>query len=188
MARTKIDDADLLETLTGLFRDRGYEGASLSEIAAATGLQRASLYHRFPGGKQEMALAVLQHVHRRFGERILAPAWETGSPGARAKRVARELDAFYEGGWRSCLIESLSLASAADEVRLALEASIDACIESFSRLAKDAGHSPAAARRRGRDALVGLQGSLVVARVTQDPQVFQRFLRELPEQLTGNAR
>ena len=188
MARTKIDAADLLEALTGLFRDRGYEGSSLSDIAAATGLQRASLYHRFPGGKREMALAVLQHFQRRLRERVLAAAWESGAPGTRSKRMARELDGFYEGGKRNCPLESLSLACTSTDVRLALQATSDVCIEGFARLAKDAGHHPAAARRLGRDAFAALQGSLVVARISQDPQAFQRFLRELPGQLTENPR
>ena len=59
MASPKVHDEKLIERLTSVFRIYGYEGASLSRIAEATGLQRASLYHRFPGGKEEMAEAVL---------------------------------------------------------------------------------------------------------------------------------
>jgi len=51
----KITDAQLTDALTDVFRTYGYEGATLSRISEATGLQRASLYHRFPGGKEAMA-------------------------------------------------------------------------------------------------------------------------------------
>ena len=76
MSRTSaIDDGELIARLSGVFRDVGYEGATLSALAAATGLQKASLYHRYPGGKQQMADEVLAAA--------LACAylgWREGSP------------------------------------------------------------------------------------------------------------
>jgi AcrR family transcriptional regulator len=54
-----IEEDDLIGRLARVFREVGFEGASLSILAQATGLQRASLYHRFPGGKQQMAEEVL---------------------------------------------------------------------------------------------------------------------------------
>ena len=50
MARkTTVDDDELLEKLTKVFTSYGYDGASLTILSSATGLKRASLYHRFPG-------------------------------------------------------------------------------------------------------------------------------------------
>ena len=51
---------ELLNALSDVFRKRGYEGATLAELAAAANLGRASLYHHFPGGKAEMARQVLE--------------------------------------------------------------------------------------------------------------------------------
>ena len=45
----------VLERLLATFRDQGYDGASLAELSAATGLGKSSLYHHFPGGKVDMA-------------------------------------------------------------------------------------------------------------------------------------
>ncbi len=73
MATAKITEDRLLEHLTRVFQKHGYEGASLSLIAAATGLGRASLYHRFPGGKADMALAVLDHADLWFATHVLDP-------------------------------------------------------------------------------------------------------------------
>ena len=54
MARTaKVSDQELMERLAKVFRNYGYEGASMTVLAKVTGLQKASLYHRFPGGKQD---------------------------------------------------------------------------------------------------------------------------------------
>ena len=51
--------------MTGLMeviRAKGFEGASMNDLAEATGLKKASLYHRFPGGKQEITEAVLAYT------------------------------------------------------------------------------------------------------------------------------
>ena len=50
MARPQsVQDQDLMQRLSCVFRDVGYDGASLSILSEATGLKKASLYHRFPG-------------------------------------------------------------------------------------------------------------------------------------------
>ena len=58
--KATVDEADLLCRLSNVFRDVGYEAATLTMLAQATGLQKASLYHRFPEGKEQMAREVLQ--------------------------------------------------------------------------------------------------------------------------------
>ena len=68
-----VTDDQLLTALVGLFGDRGFDSASLADIALATGLQKSSLYHRFPGGKQQMATEVANRIGSIFGSVILAP-------------------------------------------------------------------------------------------------------------------
>ena len=50
---------DLLPQVAEVFRESGYDGTSISRITEKTGLGKGSLYHFFPGGKAEMAAAVL---------------------------------------------------------------------------------------------------------------------------------
>lgn len=183
MPRAKTDETQLLDSLTRLFRDQGFAAASLTRIAEATGLQRASLYHRFPGGKAEMALAVLRRVNQRFTDEILAPLRGAGAPATRIRNAARKLDEFYEGGERSCLIDTLSLGDPTREIRDAIAASIGACTDAFAAVARDAGHGAAAARQLAQDALLRLEGSLVVARATGDTQAFKRCIKDLPRLL-----
>ncbi|TGQ06111.1 helix-turn-helix domain-containing protein, partial [Mesorhizobium sp. M00.F.Ca.ET.217.01.1.1] len=57
MRRIAPERADLPSIIGEVFREHGYEGASLALIGAATGLGKGSLYHFFPGGKEEMARA-----------------------------------------------------------------------------------------------------------------------------------
>ena len=87
MPAKKITEDFLMDRLTEVFRLHGYEGASLSLIAEATGLKRASLYHRFPGGKEAMAEAVLQRADEIFVSHILAPLTGPGEPSARIQET-----------------------------------------------------------------------------------------------------
>ena len=183
MGLSKIDGEELISTLTEVFRLHGFQGASLSRIVAATGLQRASLYHRFPGGKDEMALAVLKRADRWFGEYILAPLSEPGTAASRVRKMAARLDEFYSGGERSCLLDTLSMGQEETSIRQHVEGSFCAWRDALVGVAREAGLSARAARWWADEALVGIQGALVLARATGDNRAFKRVLKDLPKQL-----
>lgn len=185
-AAQKVDDAKLMTTLARVFQTHGYDGASVSLITEATGLQRASLYHRFPGGKEQMARAVLDAADQAFVNHVLAPLTEPGKPIARARQVAKRIDAFYGSGDRPCLVDTLSLGGATDAVRRHAAATLAAVIDAMAGIAREAGATPADARRRAMDAAVQLQGALVVARTLGDRQPFRRMIRNLPDLLVAN--
>jgi TetR/AcrR family transcriptional repressor of nem operon len=70
MGRPKsYDRAKVLEQAAGLFRARGYEGTHLSDLVAATGLNRFSLYNEF-GGKEGLYRAALEHYVAGLGELV----------------------------------------------------------------------------------------------------------------------
>ncbi len=50
-----------------------YGGASLAAISQHTGLGKGSLYNFFPGGKEEMAEAVLEQVAIWFQDEVYRP-------------------------------------------------------------------------------------------------------------------
>lgn len=59
--KRSFDETTVLDALIGVFLDHGYEGTSLDELVAATGLLRGSLYSAF-GSKRGMFLAALRHA------------------------------------------------------------------------------------------------------------------------------
>ena len=184
MASPKIQKRELLDRLTEVFRIYGFEGASLSRISQATGLQRASLYHRFPGGKEEMAEAVLTSADNWFVSHILAPLSESGTPAVRIKKMADRLHDFYGGGRHSCLLDSLSLDNKYDSLREHVKKSMTAWMGALIAVSEAAGLPSQMAQDRAEDALSRIQGSLVLARATKNTAPFERTLAELPLILT----
>jgi len=178
MART---DEDLLATLTDVFRTRGYEGASLKILSDETGLARASLYHRFPGGKAQMDRAL-----GWLDGQALAPLRDRSrTPRDRVLAMNRELDAFYESGRKSCLLDALSIGERGGPLHSRTRAALNLWLQELETTLSEAGVDQQEARRRAEQALVLIQGSLVVARVRDDPAPFRRVLGELPELLLG---
>jgi AcrR family transcriptional regulator len=62
---------DILEAAAQVFRQKGFHGASMQDIAKAVNLQKPSLYHHV-SSKQEILLALLDRALELLLERISA--------------------------------------------------------------------------------------------------------------------
>ncbi|MEP7366342.1 MAG: TetR/AcrR family transcriptional regulator [Acidobacteriota bacterium] len=185
----KLEDPELLRRLSLVFRDYGYEGTSLSRISEATGLERASLYHRFPGGKEEMAQAVVRYVGELFHHEVLAALLDV-KRGASAQALrgavetaARQLGIFYEDGGRPCVLDSLSLQAGGDGLQALVGESYRAWQRVFASVSMRAGLSGSESQARARQAIMAIHGSLVLARATGNRGPFREVLAKLPETL-----
>jgi TetR/AcrR family transcriptional regulator, lmrAB and yxaGH operons repressor len=185
MARPQlINDAALIEQLSHTFRSVGYDGASLARLAKSAGMQKPSLYHRFPGGKRQMAEEVLAAARSWYVEHVFGPLASTGTPAARIAAVAQALDSFYDGGKQACLLnlmaqppgETSPFAEPISEMFAAL-------IDAFAAVAREAGAEPAEARERAARTVALLHGSLVLARGLNSVAPFTAFTRSLAREL-----
>jgi len=52
----------LIETASRLFRIKGYYGVGLKDILEDSGIPKGSLYHYFPKGKEQLAIAAINHT------------------------------------------------------------------------------------------------------------------------------
>jgi len=184
MAAAKLNRERFLVRMLALFRRYGYEGATLTRMTRASGLKRASIYHHFPGGKEAIALAVLDHAGRWLGVHVLQPLGEPGSPAARVQKMARALDEFYDHGRESCLLDVLSLGDADGAMRRKVKEILHAWLAGMAAVSREAGVPARTAQERATQALVQLEGALVFTRATGDRQPFARALRDLPRLLT----
>jgi TetR/AcrR family transcriptional repressor of lmrAB and yxaGH operons len=174
---------EVLERLLAAFRDSGYDGASLAELSSATGLGKSSLYHHFPGGKEDMARQVLAHLDGQLAEALFEPLRSAQSPARKLAAMLATLDAFYEGGRKACLLERLCASVDRGRFQRPLARAFATWIEAVEALCVEAGVPRSLARSRAEDLVVRLEGALIVCVGTGDPGVFQRTLRELRRSL-----
>ena len=183
----KVNENELLDRLTDVFRTYGFEGASLSIISEATGLQRASLYYRFPGGKEEMAKAVLERAGQWLGTHVVASLFGPGKPVERIRKMAHELHVCYRGGRQSCLLDSLSFGLEENDIKQHARDGMRTWVEALAKVAHEAGVPAKKARHNAQDAISHIQGSLILARVLKDCGPFERTLKELPDVILDKA-
>jgi AcrR family transcriptional regulator len=185
MAHTTVAEEELLEKTTALFLEYGFAGTSLSQIAAATGLEKASLYYRYPGGKDEIALAVAGRIAQWLETHLVQPLEAEGDPAQQVREAARQLRKLYGDGTKWCGLEMLSLKGASDAMVEGLRAALTRWIAAFAMVARRAGATPAASRQRAELAVAQIEGSLVLSRVLGSPKPFQRVLEGLVGALVG---
>lgn len=70
-----------------LFRERGFAGTGLREINAHSGVARGAIYHHFPGGKDELAGAVIEHAGQQISG-LLGPFAAEAGPVAAVEAFA----------------------------------------------------------------------------------------------------
>jgi TetR/AcrR family transcriptional repressor of lmrAB and yxaGH operons len=170
---------EVLDLLLNTFRDRGYEGSSLAELSTATGLGKSSLYHYFPGGKEDMAEQVLAHLDRQLAANLYEPLRSDQPPTKKLGLMLDVIDAFYEGGRKACLLERLCASVDRTRFRRPLRQAFVMWIEAVEAICLQAGLSKAAARARAEDFVVRIEGALIVCAGTGDTGVFARTLKDL---------
>ena len=163
-----------------VLRAKGYDGASLNELASAAGLQKASLYHRFPGGKQEIARAVLQYVDDWVKQNIyVLLADQQVEPAIRLEKALHHTRKIYEDGQTACLLRALSTDSGLELFRTELKGSMERWMKGFKQLGLDFGLTEVDARQKATEVLVLIQGSLVIANTFEEIKPFQDALAKI---------
>ena len=154
-----------VDAVAGVFRDAGYEGASLTRLAAAAGLKRASLYHHFPGGKEEMAHAALSRAGARLRRLVLEPL-SSRAPGER--RLADMIDGvrvYYAEDPAACLMNTLSMGDGQRLFGAQLCQTVAAWRDGIARAYADMGAGPDDAMAKANRLLAEIQGRLVLQRL-----------------------
>jgi TetR/AcrR family transcriptional regulator, transcriptional repressor for nem operon len=182
----------IVERAAGVFNQRGYAGASMSDLVAATGLEKGGIYNHF-GSKDALALEAFDYAVSLIVERFAAAqAREDGAVG----RLVAIVEAFGDevehpdvpGG---CPVANTAVES--DDTHPALCAHARRAMDSWHRLI---GSVVKSGKERGE--LVAdtdpytlatvitatLEGALMLSRLMDDPA----HMRRAVEHLTAHIR
>jgi AcrR family transcriptional regulator len=172
-----FDPETVLDRARDAFWNTGFAATSLDDLAAATGLNRPSLYGAF-GDKQALYLAALQKSRAELNAALAAAMAPDEPLRAALGRVFSSAAAIYargELGQRGCFLigTAVTEAVADPQIRRALDqalAEIDAAFEARLRRAQAAGELPATRDAKGlaKLATATLNGMAVRARAGGD--------------------
>lgn len=187
MPRVVNERMDVLPALGELFREYGYDGASLALIGEKTGLGKGSLYHFFPDGKEEMAAAVLADIDRWFAEHLLKPLREGADARAAIRTMFRTVDGYFCSGRRICLVGAFALCHVRDRHARRINDYFATWVDELAAALRRAGKKPRVARELAEDVVASIQGALVLGRAIDDGAVFTRMLKRLQARLDLSA-
>ncbi|HEY5646325.1 MAG TPA: TetR/AcrR family transcriptional regulator [Pseudomonadales bacterium] len=179
----RFSRTDLLAPLADVFETMGYDGATLARLAAATGLSKASLYHHFPGGKAEMAAALLRAAVAELEGAAFSRLTSTRKAPERLAAFIEGFDHYAQHGERSCLLSVFAAGSAGAEHGAGIADQFADWSHRLAATFEEAGYKPKRAERAAADLLAGLYGALQLARLRQDPDVFRRQVKRLRKRL-----
>lgn len=179
----------MIDSAVVLFRQRGVADTSLRDVVEHSGVSRGSIYHHFPGGKEELALAATERGGDFIGnllERLLADV-----DGERA--ITAFVDYWTSALAKADFVDGCPIGAAAlssDETASAR----DAAGRAFARwetLLADAiarrGVPAARATTLATLAIASIEGALLMCRARRDTEPLTRVGAELRALLAGSG-
>ncbi len=174
MAPTKSTDtrARLVEASAELFRRQGYSGTGLKAILAASQAPYGSLYHFFPGGKEELGVAALAAGGRTY----LALVEAIYADGVDVAAATRN---FFEGAAvvveasdyaDACPVATVALevASVSEPMRQAAADAFESWLVALADRFTAAGITPGRSRELAVELFCLIEGAFLLARATRD--------------------
>lgn len=180
----------LLDSAEQAVRERGYDGFSYADLAAAVGIRKASVHHHFPA-KADLAEALIDRYSRAAFARLEEIDAQHASAGARLAALV----AFYRhataGGTKLCLC--VAFCTGRDSLSPQVLASLDAFRVRVAAWLSDvfalgktdgsiAGVSDPIAEAQA--CLAQLEGAQLVARAARDCARFDAAVARLLERIS----
>ncbi|MGW5852338.1 TetR/AcrR family transcriptional regulator [Streptomyces sp. NPDC055254] len=161
----------LVRTASRLMQHGGYENTPIKQLVREAEATLGSLYHFFPGGKQELAVAAIHYGDEEFADLLRSGLSAHADPGRAIEAVTEMLAAaLAESDWRDgCPVTPTALESVGRLPELQA-----ACAEAFTNwqhlvAAKllASGHPEAEARDLAITVINALEGAEMTAQVTR---------------------
>ena len=185
MAGTK----ERILTSTGeLFRRQGYNGTALKQVTALADAPFGSLYHHFPGGKEELAEAVIKSSGQAYQTLFELIEDAAVDPGSAVTDFLDGAAAVLEqtGYVDACPIGTVALegASTNDRLRQATAEVFASWVDTAARRLASHGVAPARSIELATLLVAAVEGGFMLSRAARSPEPMRasgRLLRELVE-------
>jgi AcrR family transcriptional regulator len=178
------DTRDRIMTATAeLFRRQGYNGTGLKAVTVAADAPFGSLYHHFPGGKVELAEAVIESSGAAYGE-LFVLIWDAATDPAAA------VTDFFDGAAAvleetdyvdACPIGTVALevASTDDRLRSATDRVFVSWVDAAASRLTAGGIEAAEARELATTFVAAIEGGFMLSRAARSPEPMRAAGRQM---------
>ena len=179
----------MIWTAAKLFRRQGFNGTGLRDILAASGAPRGSLYHYFPGGKEQIGAAAVTAAGGLVTDTFVELAKQAASPADFLRRYSAMLSHWLEASKfldgcpiTTTLLETTPASVVISAAGQAVFADWQAVIE---ELLRRHGWPVRRVPAMATAIIAGLEGALLLARVQCSAQPIHDTTRALCSLLEG---
>lgn len=173
--------ARLLEAALLLFRQRGFHGVVVSDVLAAAGAPKGCLYHHFPGGKEQMAVAVIEEVAAQVAQLLSAEPHTTaaqalGRFGGRLQRWMQHTSRTPSPSACALIASFAAVGDTAPSVAVAAQAAYQQIARVLAQRLRADGLDEPRAQRTALLAIATIEGGGMVSQALGDPTLFSAAL------------
>jgi AcrR family transcriptional regulator len=176
MAKLVTERSDVIPLLAETFRTYGFEGASLARISEVTQLGKGSIYHFFPGGKEEMAEAMHSEIDAWFQRNVFDPLQDAVDPWEGIEHMFIQVRQYFNSGRKVCLVGVFALGSERDRFASRVRSYFSGWDKALVAALIRTGKAPSEAKELSREVIGGIQGALVLARGMDQPKLFDKVM------------
>jgi len=169
----------MLNSAIMLFRQRGIADTSVRDIVEHSGAPRGSIYHHFPGGKEQLAAEATERAGAFIGSLL----------SALDERPPEEAIATFVGYWSSSMVRNefrdgcpaaaAALSDGAPTARAAAAAAFSSWEEIHTSALTARGRTPDEAESLATLAISAVEGALILSRAQQSDQPLARVGAQL---------
>jgi TetR/AcrR family transcriptional repressor of nem operon len=177
----------LVEAAYKLSRVKGFDRMSVSEVIAEAGVKRGSLYHFFPG-KDDLGLAVLERDRPDFMTMLDSTLSPTIGPDKALETFFKEAlrkhsETGFVGGclWGNTALEMSDTNPAYTKLVAEVFNEWVTRLENVIRRGQEQGvfRADSSARNIAQMIVAGIEGGIMMSRLTKSPQPFETCLKTL---------
>lgn len=173
----------IIETTCELLELQGYHATGLNQIIQESGSPKGSLYHYFPGGKQELTAEAIEHVGQLVQQRIKVNLDAVDDPGDAIRTfILRVADSVELSGYRTggpITTVALETAATSERLRLVCEAIYHNWQAVFAEKLISGGFSNERAERLSTLILSAIEGGIILCRTRRSPQPLRSVAEEV---------
>ena len=172
----------MVQSALRLIAERGVQGTSFADVLERSGAPRGSVYHHFPGGKDEMVAAAMTYMATE-GRAVLK--------GLAGSDVAGVVTGFVDM-WRQlirsgdfvvgCSVVGVTVTAESDVLRSGAGTVFEVWAADLQQLLIDAGVEDAAAAGFAWMLIASTEGAVVVSRARRDISVLDAVEAQLLDQ------
>jgi len=172
----------LIHAMAALLQTQGYSNTGLNQIVELSEAPKGSLYHYFPAGKVELAVAAIEYSSAALGEQLSrlcagAPSAKAGL-GAIIDFFADELQ--YSAFAKGCPVATVTLEQSAHDDVIG-----QACAAAYAQWQRGIEvylrrHGVNGASGKAEFFLICIEGALTLARAHRSVEPLRRVKRQLP--------